>query len=157
MFTIVCVCGCRCLSYLWVDALMFNNASGASTTHSLVCVCVCVSLFVCVCVCVHLWADDSLDALQGCVRGGGRAVRCGSCWAVAMVTMLPLTHRYMGQVTLEGERKSERQVKRRGEDLPFLPLSSSTGGRSLKPDYHFCNTCKQMCLDLNSACKHSHS
>lgn len=82
---------------------MFNNASGASATHSLVCV------SVCVCEHVHLWADDSLDVLQGRVRGGGGAVWSWARCAVAMVTVLPLTHRYMGQVTLEGERWRERE------------------------------------------------
>lgn len=59
-----------------------------------------------VCVC-HLWADDSLDVLQGRVGGRWGAVWSRACCAVAMVTVLPLAHRCMGQVTLEKER--ERQ------------------------------------------------
>lgn len=51
----------------------------------------------------HLWADYSLDVLQGRVGGRRGAVWSGAHGAVAMMTGLPLPHRSVGQVTLEGE------------------------------------------------------
>lgn len=83
---------------------MFNNASSASAAHSLTRAPACVRAREG----AHLWANDSLDVLQGRVGGRRGAVRSGARCAVAMMTGLPLPHRSVGQVTLEGE--TERQV-----------------------------------------------
>lgn len=66
-------------------------------------------VFFCVCMSTHLWADDSLNVLQGCVGGGRGAVWSWACSAVAMVTVLPLAHGYMGWVILEREREGKRE------------------------------------------------
>lgn len=83
--------GCRCLT-VWVETEMFDNPSEASATV--------ISVRVCACVCAtHLWANDSLDVLQSCVWGRGGAVWSWACYAVVLVTELPLAHICMGQVT----------------------------------------------------------
>jgi len=83
-----------------------------SIMHQVLC-----NTLISVCAHIHLWADDSLDVLQGRVGGGGGAVWCGACWTVVMVTVLPLTHRYMGQVTLKRKKRVSGRWKDWAENL----------------------------------------
>lgn len=89
----------------------------------------------------HLWADDSLDVLQGRVGGRRGAVGSGARCAVAMIARFRLPQRSMGRVTLETERQGERCV-------------SCSHSHSLVEEQTASVLCPSKCLPFNVCVRH---